>query len=215
MNDRRYSFIVVLVSIFVLSVSSYVYGQLASGWYGPDEFDKAIEMAKKTNRPLAFLYRSKDSDCPKHNAQCEEWEDAWQLEKFVRVTVYTKGSIPYRFRTLMSQVKNKGKYIPHLFLSDNNFNLLGYVPYGAEQHEFENTVNAALKKLGPTVPKKQIEPSKPLTSEEEAKTLYTLGENYRLNKMYPQAIREYEKLIKEYPNTTWATKARDQLKKLK
>ncbi|MCK4814974.1 tetratricopeptide repeat protein, partial [bacterium] len=55
----------------------------------------------------------------------------------------------------------------------------------------------------------------PLTPEEKAKALYTLGENYRLNKMYSQAIREYEKLIKEYPKTTWAAKAREQLKKLK
>lgn len=215
MNFRQYFAVVILASIFMLGISIYVYGQLASGWYGPEEFDKAVEMAKKTNRPLAFLYRGKDSDCPKHNAQCEEWEEAWQLEKFVRVVIYTKGSIPYRFRTLMSQVKKRGEYIPELFLADSNLSLLGYVPYGAEEYEFEKMVNAALKKTGPTVPKKEIEPSKPLTSEGEAKTLYTLGENYRLNKMYPQAIREYEKLIKEYPNTTWAAKARDQLKKLK
>ncbi len=214
-NFRRYFSIIVSVSIFVLGISNYVYGQLASGWYGLEEFDKAVEMAKKTNRPLAFLYRGKDSTCPKHNNQCEEWEEAWQLEKFVRVIIYTKGSMPYRFRTLMSQVKNKGKYIPHLFLSDNNFNLLGYVPYGAEEQEFENTVNAVLKKIGPTGPKKKIKPRQPPTLENKAKALYTLGENYRLNKMYPQAIREYEKLIKGYPDTTWATKAHDQLKKLK
>ncbi len=62
---------------------------------------------------------------------------------------------------------------------------------------------------------KKLEKKIPLTSEEKAKALYTLGENYQFNKMYPRAIKEYEKLIKEYPKTTWATKAREQLKKLK
>lgn len=54
-----------------------------------------------------------------------------------------------------------------------------------------------------------------LTSEEKAKALYTLGENYQLNKMYHKAIKEYEKLIKEYPKTTWAEKAGQRIKEIK
>ena len=69
-------------------------------------------------------------------------------------------------------------------------------------------------------PREEVKPkekpkSRELTQEDKARTIYSLGENYQLNRMYPQAIREYQRVIKKYPSTIWATKARKQLKKLK
>ncbi len=52
-------------------------------------------------------------------------------------------------------------------------------------------------------------------AEDKAKSSYSLGKNYEANKMYPQAIREYQRVISEYPNTIWARKAEERIKIIK
>jgi tetratricopeptide (TPR) repeat protein len=46
----------------------------------------------------------------------------------------------------------------------------------------------------------------------EAKSLYSLAENYELNKKYKAALGEYKKIISEHPGTVWARKATERIK---
>lgn len=54
-----------------------------------------------------------------------------------------------------------------------------------------------------------------IESEKEARALYILAENYRMNKLSKQALKEYEKVIGEYPQTSWAEKASQRIKEIK
>ncbi len=65
------------------------------------------------------------------------------------------------------------------------------------------------------IPKKKPKPKKSLTSEDKAKALYTLAENYRINNLSEPALKEYEKVIKRYPQTSWAEKASQRIKEIK
>lgn len=50
---------------------------------------------------------------------------------------------------------------------------------------------------------------------DEARALYSLAQNYEMNKMYDLAIGEYQKIIKNYPDSIWAQKARERIVELK
>lgn len=53
------------------------------------------------------------------------------------------------------------------------------------------------------------------TVKDEARTFYSLAQNYEMNKMYDLAIGEYQKIIKNYPNTSWAQRARERIVELR
>lgn len=53
------------------------------------------------------------------------------------------------------------------------------------------------------------------TDKGEAMTLYSLAQNYEMNKMYDLAIREYQKIVKNHPNSIWAPKARGRIAELR
>lgn len=46
----------------------------------------------------------------------------------------------------------------------------------------------------------------------EAKTLYSLAQNYEMNRMYDLALREYQKITKNYASSIWAQKARERIR---
>lgn len=50
------------------------------------------------------------------------------------------------------------------------------------------------------------------TDKGEAMTLYSLAQNYEMNKMYDLAIREYQKIVKNHPNSIWAQKAGERIR---
>lgn len=52
-------------------------------------------------------------------------------------------------------------------------------------------------------------------SEKEARALYTLAENYRINKLSEQALEKYKKVVEKYPQTSWAEKAKKRIQELK
>lgn len=54
-----------------------------------------------------------------------------------------------------------------------------------------------------------------IESEKEARALYILAENYRINKLSEQALKEYEKVVGKYPQTSWAEKASQRIKEIK
>ena len=63
---------------------------------------------------------------------------------------------------------------------------------------------------------------KPITSKvkqkptvKEAQVLFTLGQNYEENKTYALALKQYQKIIKKYPETGWAKKAKERILKIK
>ncbi|MBU4129074.1 tetratricopeptide repeat protein [bacterium] len=53
------------------------------------------------------------------------------------------------------------------------------------------------------------------TVKDQASTLYSLAQNYEMNKMYDLAIREYQKIVKNHPNSIWAPKARGRIAELR
>lgn len=65
----------------------------------------------------------------------------------------------------------------------------------------------------PFVARKAVIPvmSKP-TIKDEAGALYSLAQNYEMNKMYDLSLREYQKITKNYPNSTWVQKARERIR---
>ncbi|MBU4310101.1 tetratricopeptide repeat protein [bacterium] len=50
------------------------------------------------------------------------------------------------------------------------------------------------------------------TVKDQASTLYSLAQNYEMNKMYDLAIREYQKIVKNHPNSIWAQKAGERIR---
>jgi len=68
----------------------------------------------------------------------------------------------------------------------------------------------------PFVGRKGASPVRKKTAiKNKAKALYSLAQNYEMNKMYDLAIGEYQKIIKNYPNTSWAQKARERIVELR
>ena len=55
-------------------------------------------------------------------------------------------------------------------------------------------------------------PSAQVVPRGEAETLFSLAQNYEMNKMYDLALKEYQKIIKNYSNSIWAQKARERIK---
>ncbi|HEA47090.1 MAG TPA: tetratricopeptide repeat protein [bacterium] len=65
----------------------------------------------------------------------------------------------------------------------------------------------------PFVTRKAVGPvRKEAIVKDQAKTLYSLAQNYEMNRMYDLALREYQKIIKNYANSSWAQKARERIK---
>ncbi len=69
----------------------------------------------------------------------------------------------------------------------------------------------AAKKLLQSIRDKEIR----IESEKKARVLYVLAENYRINNLSEQALKEYEKVIGKYPQTSWAEKASQRIKEIK
>ena len=68
----------------------------------------------------------------------------------------------------------------------------------------------------PFVARKGVSPAKrEATIKDEARALYSLAQNYEMNKMYDLALREYQKIIKNYPDSVWAQKARQRIAELR
>lgn len=83
---------------------------------------------------------------------------------------------------------------------------LNYQTLEKEWHKF-------LAQGEPFVARKAISPVKrAATIKDEAQALYSLAQNYEMNKMYNLAIGEYKKIVKNYPDSVWAQKARERIK---
>lgn len=68
----------------------------------------------------------------------------------------------------------------------------------------------------PFVTRKAVSPGKRgATVKDKAKGLYSLAQNYEMNKMYDLALKEYQKIIKNYPDSVWAQKARERIAELR
>ncbi len=86
---------------------------------------------------------------------------------------------------------------------------LDYQALDREWHKF-------LAQGEPFVARKAISQAKRRVAvKDEARALYSLAQNYEMNKMYDLALREYQKIIKNYPDSVWAQKARERIAELK
>ena len=83
---------------------------------------------------------------------------------------------------------------------------LDYQVLDREWHKF-------LAQGEPFVARKAVSPvRREATVKGEARARYSLAQNYEMNKMYDLALREYQKIIKNYPNSSWAQKARERIR---
>ncbi len=82
---------------------------------------------------------------------------------------------------------------------------LDYQALDKKWHEF-------LAQGEPFVARRPTQTKRGAAVRDEASTLYSLAQNYEMNKMYDLAIGEYQKIIKNYPDSVWAQKARERIK---
>src|SRR5688572_32812975 len=59
------------------------------GWLSASDFQRAFEIAKETNRPVAVVFAFRQSQCPCHNKVVDEFMGTAALNDYVRVLVTT------------------------------------------------------------------------------------------------------------------------------
>jgi hypothetical protein len=59
------------------------------GWLPASDFQRAFEIARETNRPVAVLFCFRQSQCPCHNGAVDQFMSTASLNDYVRVLVTT------------------------------------------------------------------------------------------------------------------------------
>lgn len=202
-----------LLVISMLLITSLVYGQ-GIKWY--EDFDEGLAEAKRTGKPMMIDFYT-------------EWE-GWggyyviKIDKFVytdsEVIKLAKEFVCVKVDADEDEETNDNygvRAYPTVIFTNSQGKEISKIRGYKKAPVFIQSMKEALAKVPRPIAKPKIRKtsSKVLGPEDKAKTIYSLGENYEANKMYPQAIREYQKVIKEYPNTIWARKAEEQIKVIK
>ncbi len=198
-----------LLVVSLLLTTSLVYGQ-GIKWY--EDFDEGLAEAKRTGKPMMIdFYTDWCHWCDELDKKVYTNSDVIKLAKdFISVKVDAD-----------ADEETKEKYrvnaYPTIIFTDYQGKEISKIVGYKKASSFAQSMSQALAKVPRPIVKPKIRKtsSKVLTLEDKAKTIYSLGKNYEANKMHPQAIREYQKVIREYPNTIWARKAEEQIKVIK
>lgn len=196
-----------LLVILMLLITSLVYGQ-GIKWYG--NFDEGLTEAKRTGKPMMIdFYTDWCHWCDELDKKVYTDSDVIKLaEDFISVKIDAD-----------ADEETKEKYrvnaYPTVIFTDSQGKEISRIRGYRQASFFTQSMSQVLDKAPRPIiqPKVRKTPSSEVSGpEDKAKSIYSLGENYEANKMYSQAIREYQRVIKEYPNTNWARKAEEQIK---
>ena len=198
-----------LLVVSLLLTTSLVYGQEIK-WY--ENFDEGLTEAKKTGKPMMIdFYTDWCGWCDELDKKVYTDSDVIKLaEDFISVKIDAN-----------ADQETKEKYrvnaYPTVIFTDSQGKEISKIRGYKKASFFAQSMSQTLTKVPRPITKPKIRKtsSKALSPEDKAKTIYSLGENYETNKMYPQAIREYQRVIKEYPNTIWTQKARERITAIK
>lgn len=199
-----------LLVVSMLLITSLVYGQEIR-WY--EDFDEGLAEARRTGKPMMIdFYTDWCGWCDELDKKVYTDSDIIKLaEDFISVKIDAD-----------EDEETKEKYrvnaYPTIIFTDSQGKEISKIRGYKKAPFFAQSMSQVLAKVPKPVVKPKIKKtssSKVLGPEDKAKTIYSLGANYEANKMYPQAIREYQKVIKEYPNAIWAQKAKERIAVIK
>ncbi len=137
------------IPILCLAASTALAFRLPGGVYRLNALKDAEEKAKKTNKPITFVYTDEDTTCP----YCEEASlDAMKSLKLRTVVVYVHANKEWDL--LPPVVKDAvnspeaGKYIPITVIVDADMKKVNaIVPYAREKRTRSKLFREAMKKF--------------------------------------------------------------------
>ena len=195
--------------VLVLLVTSLVYGQEIK-WY--EDFDEGLAEAKRSGKPMMIdFYTDWCHWCDELDKKVYTDSDVIKLaEDFISVKIDADVDEE-------TKEKYRVRAYPTIIFTDSQGKEINKIRGYKKASSFVQSMSQALAKVPRPIAKPKIRktPSKVPGPEDKAKTIYSLGNNYEANKMYAQAIREYRRVIREYPNSIWAQKAQERITILK
>lgn len=199
-----------LLVVSLLLISSLVYGE-GIKWY--ENFDGGLAEAKRTGKPIMIdFYTDWCGWCDELDKKVYTDSDVIKLaEDFISVKIDADVDEE-------TKEKYRVRAYPTIIFTDSQGKEINKIVGYKKAPAFAQSMSQALAKVPKPVAKPKIgkiPSSKVLSPEDKAKTIYSLGENYEANKMYPRAIKEYQRVMKEYPNTIWAQKAKERIATIK
>ncbi len=124
-----FRFVLALVAICMMAAAAHARELVPpAGWGTGEDLDQAIEYAQKKGLPIVFVHTFKETDCPKCIGATTRFTSERGFQNMVALMVYESESSP-KFRQVEQQVKDHGTYLPRLYITDPELNLIAFVKY--------------------------------------------------------------------------------------
>ena len=130
--SRRVRAVLTLCALLALSLSTHAKTiRPKPGWLPASDFERAFEIARETNRPVAVLYCFRFSQNPIHNGAVEQFMTTASLNGFVRVLVTNdEASV---LRDYPAKAKGGGGIIPEVYLIEPDGRLAGFADHDHDE----------------------------------------------------------------------------------